>query len=218
MRIHKQLFLTVSFLFFVFFTITDDSFAQSPSKPLIPVPVYRLLDSHGYHFYTADQAEKNNAVSNLGFKYEGILGYVFSDRVMGTIPLYRFNGALGTYDDKFTAQSSVYYLTTDPNDELVTGDGRIHTANDGTTMMQDKLKPEGILGYISSEEIDGTTPIFNLSQHKADDFEYDDQKIHPAVFDQLLTNDEDEKSEAQKIYGYSDEGILGYIWNTPETR
>jgi len=42
------------------------------------VPLYRTSHSNGEHFYTTSLAEKNNAVANLGYKDEGIAGYVWT--------------------------------------------------------------------------------------------------------------------------------------------
>jgi hypothetical protein len=41
------------------------------------------------HFYTANAAEMNNAVSSLGYQREKSPGRVFHAAVSGTVPLYR---------------------------------------------------------------------------------------------------------------------------------
>lgn len=54
------------------------------------VPIYRLY-SHQWldHFYTVDTAERDNAITKLGFALEGIVGYVYADNHCGGVPLYR---------------------------------------------------------------------------------------------------------------------------------
>jgi len=54
------------------------------------VPLYRGWNpTWRDHFYTADKAEMDRAVSGLGFTAEGIAGYVYPTAQCGAIPLYR---------------------------------------------------------------------------------------------------------------------------------
>ncbi len=41
------------------------------------VPVYRL-QGHGDHFYTVDAAERDSAISQYGYEYEGIAFYAIA--------------------------------------------------------------------------------------------------------------------------------------------
>ena len=50
----------------------------APSAVCGAVPLYRTSHPTSSHFYTTSLAEKNNAVSALGYKDEGITGYVWS--------------------------------------------------------------------------------------------------------------------------------------------
>jgi len=55
-------------------------------------PLYRLTKSASgktEHFYTASAAEMQNAVSKLGFVSEGVIGYVPTTQLPGTVPLER---------------------------------------------------------------------------------------------------------------------------------
>ncbi len=55
-----------------------------------PSPLYRLYNGVIVdHFYTRDAAEKDNAVKNLQYNYEGIVGYVYPNECEGGRPLYR---------------------------------------------------------------------------------------------------------------------------------
>jgi len=59
------------------------------------VPLYRLFYSNGIksdHFYTTSETEKNDAVSTLGYTYEGVAAYIYPPNYKtaeGTVPLYR---------------------------------------------------------------------------------------------------------------------------------
>ncbi|EJD46232.1 hypothetical protein AURDEDRAFT_34421, partial [Auricularia subglabra TFB-10046 SS5] len=54
------------------------------------VPFYRLFNGDVQdHFYTTDEAERANAITRLGFKDEGLTGWVHSTPVCASTPLYR---------------------------------------------------------------------------------------------------------------------------------
>ena len=114
------------------------------------VPLYRLLDTQSQqHFYTANQVEKDSVLKYQKyvvdgiiypvFKYEGITGYVYMERVSGTIPLYRLvlNG------------SSKHFYTTKADER----DQAIAKYN---------YKSEGIACYVSEKQQPGTAPLFRL--------------------------------------------------------
>jgi RHS repeat-associated protein len=69
----------------------------SVSKRYAPnmVPLFRLFFTNGVksdHFYTINESEKNDAVSRLGYTYEGVAAFLYPpsyQAVEGTIPLYR---------------------------------------------------------------------------------------------------------------------------------
>jgi hypothetical protein len=67
------------------------------------VPFFRIYRNKE-HFYTTDIAEKERAVHGGGARDEGIVGYVYTIRETGTIPLYRmYNPGL---DDHFYTTSA----------------------------------------------------------------------------------------------------------------
>ena len=54
--------------------------------------MYRLVQQTGNnvgHFYTANAAERDNAVRTYHFREEGIAGYVPGSQLPGTVPLER---------------------------------------------------------------------------------------------------------------------------------
>lgn len=52
------------------------------------VPMYRYAHSNGDHFFTTNYNELGSG--RLGYKSEGIIGYVYPSKVAGTMPLYRY--------------------------------------------------------------------------------------------------------------------------------
>ena len=60
------------------------------------VPFYRLFNLGIVdHFYTTNAAERDNAVANLQYNYEGIAGYVYpSAEYYGVVPLLRAKRAI----------------------------------------------------------------------------------------------------------------------------
>ena len=54
------------------------------------IPLYQLFDPKNTHnYYTASQAERNEAVSQRNHMYKAVVGYVFAQAAPGTVPLYR---------------------------------------------------------------------------------------------------------------------------------
>ncbi|KAJ6631299.1 hypothetical protein B0H10DRAFT_2206986 [Mycena sp. CBHHK59/15] len=54
--------------------------------------LHRLYDGAD-HFYTADDAEKDEALEDGGFAYEGVAGFIYETPECGSVPLYRlYNG------------------------------------------------------------------------------------------------------------------------------
>ena len=70
------------------------------------VPLYRLYNSKIFdHFYTTNEAEKDNAAAKLGYNYEGIAGYVYPDTACGALPLYRLYSS-GATDHFYTMSAA----------------------------------------------------------------------------------------------------------------
>jgi hypothetical protein len=75
------------------------------------VPLYRLVDANGGHFYTTSTKEKNSVMTNLGFTLEGNIGYVFSTEVTGSVPLYRY----------YNSGVNMHFYTIHPENESLSG-------------------------------------------------------------------------------------------------
>ena len=119
-------------------------------KILHTVPLYRLLKTGtGNHFYTTSATERDHAVNHLGFKYEGIAGYVFSTQVTGSVPLYRLVLATSTVLDHFYTTSAAER------------DNAVKTYS---------YKDEGIQCYVLPTQMKGTTPLYRLVNSKPDHF------------------------------------------------
>ncbi|KAG5644320.1 hypothetical protein DXG03_008678 [Asterophora parasitica] len=105
------------------------------------VPWYRAYNPQAVdHFYTTDQAEFNNAVSNLGYNDEGIAALIFNQPQRGTVAFYR----------DFNSQRIDHFYTTD----LQESNNAIQ--NDGYTS-------EGITGWIYPDSsCRGTVPLYRL--------------------------------------------------------
>lgn len=60
------------------------------------VPLYRFLHPKwGQHFFTSDRTESQSAVSNYGYKSEGICCYISPSPTPDTVPLYRLRRTAG---------------------------------------------------------------------------------------------------------------------------
>ncbi|KWE76660.1 hypothetical protein WL77_32385 [Burkholderia ubonensis] len=60
------------------------------SDPSDVAPLFRLFRPHtGDHFYTTDLPERDNAVSQLGYRPEGIACYAYLSQQSGTTPFFR---------------------------------------------------------------------------------------------------------------------------------
>jgi RHS repeat-associated protein len=73
------------------------------------VPVMRLnSDTRSCHYYTTDEADKDNKLANPdnGFTYEGIAFFVYPTQVLGSVPVYHLfrddTPVSGNYDNFYT--------------------------------------------------------------------------------------------------------------------
>ena len=109
------------------------------------VPFYRTYryeqsENKRDHFYTANRAENDNAVTNLNYKNEGVECYV-SDRIFdGGTPLFRL----------YHSSQKSHYYTTDINDK----DSRI----------SEGYRYEGIAGFAAQAFSEGLVPLHRLRQ------------------------------------------------------
>lgn len=89
---------------------------QAPQAPGT-VPLYRLYKNND-HFYTISASERDNAVANCGYAFEGTAGFVFdSQKIPGLVPLHRlFNKYNGehfyttSFQEASNAVAGGYYV------------------------------------------------------------------------------------------------------------
>jgi hypothetical protein len=152
--------------FFHFYTANQDSAATTKQKAgwkyvgitgyVFPKKVAGTVELYGAvksefggsnHFYTTDMKEVNNAILNLGWTADGIVGYVAKKQLEETVPLYRLylpcNGQPN--DGKFRA----------PCEEATGGDVHYYTTSlaEKDYWVKNGMKYIGIAAYI------WTTPV-----------------------------------------------------------
>lgn len=128
----KRLVLLLAFAFVAALT------AFAAAKP--DVPLFRLVSrKNGDRLYTANPAERDNAIKNDDYALEGTVGYIWSSQQPGTEPLYRLAG--GPHNDHF-------YTT--------------NAAEKDHAVNQLHLRSEGITGYIAKTQLPDTEPLYRL--------------------------------------------------------
>jgi len=115
------------------FTSEGDAFYVSSVHFPGLVPIYRYFsDSTHDHLYTTNAGEIGTTevghAGNHGYKYEGVLGYVASQHIPGTVPIHRY----------YQGEKHDHFYTTDGGEIGTTEVG--HTGHHG-------FKYEGVLGY-----------------------------------------------------------------------
>jgi pimeloyl-ACP methyl ester carboxylesterase len=115
--------------------------ANCPPKPSGTTPLYRLYKDAGFdHFYTTKTADRDSAITQ-GYKYEGIVGSIFSAKAPGTSPLYKL----------YLVNGADHFYTTREADRL--------------KAISQGYADEGIEGYVYTEGAPGgcwTTPFYRL--------------------------------------------------------
>src|ERR1039457_1910083 len=101
---------------------------------------YRLFSpGSGDHFYTTSTTERDNAVTNDGYRSEGVACYVYGTHPTDPTPLYRF----------FNDSDGDHFYTTSPTE------GINAVANDGYHV-------ENIACYVYGTMQAGSTPFYRL--------------------------------------------------------
>lgn len=120
--------------------------APLASNTVAMVPLYRLLDRQtDQHFYTTNKIEKETLLKyQTLFQDEGIAGYVFPERVPGTIPLFRL----------VLNRHSKHFYTTKANERY-------------DAVQKYNYKDEGVACYVSEKQQSGTLPLYRLYRPEA---------------------------------------------------
>ncbi len=106
------------------------------------VPLYRAYNpSTGNHLFTDSYKEEQNAITKLGYKAEGIDGYLDKTQRPGTEPLYRLRGPNGDH-----------LYTTNPAQRQ--------------QALQQGYKDEGVAGYVSASAQPNTAPLYGMVDPK----------------------------------------------------
>lgn len=80
----------------------------SPSPAGDSIPFFRLNRGKA-HFYTTDVAEKERIISEAGTLDEGVVGYVYAQQRIGTLPLYRL----------YSPHADEHFYTTNSNERTL---------------------------------------------------------------------------------------------------
>lgn len=161
------------------------------AKTVKAVPLYRLYGS-SHHFYTTDKAERDSAINNANYVDEGIAGWVFAEKIPGTVALYRFVKEIPDYGTRH------YYA--------INSVARNAAINDG-------YKSEGICCYVSSKQDDSNLPFFHLYLAPKPLNQAKSNAINGGGDDHLYTTSSKEKFDAINKYGYIIQAPMGFIWH-----
>jgi RHS repeat-associated protein len=128
----------------------DSNIAALPSF----VPLYRMYkydqgNNTRDHFYTISRTERDQAISSMGYKDEGVECYVSGRNYVGSLPLFRL------YLD---SQNSHYYTTSvSDRDAKIASQGYVF---------------EKIEGYLSSSSGEGMVSLRRLKQPTGTEYHY----------------------------------------------
>jgi uncharacterized protein DUF5648 len=189
----------------------------APVQNVASVPLFRLYHKvSGIHFYTTDPDRKLNAIAN-GWTPEGIQAYVFNKQVPGTVPFFSLKitvwGA-NEYQDVFGYTASKKDRDSLLNSPPLASEFCGWSDASGTPRAKWTLEGNGIAGYIASQQLPGTVPLYAL-YHPKDNSEK--KYCLQSEFDNWYTTSEKEMSNAITNHGYRFVGITGYVWPQPAT-
>ena len=134
----------------VLIPVRGQSLGTAPITSTRSIPLYRLYHpSVQDHFYTANPAERAQAISSGGYQDEGIVGYIFPTHESETTPFYRlFNPSTG---DHFYTTSAA------EKNQFISSRG---------------YRDDGIAGYVFPSQKPGRTPLYRLFHSAAGDHFY----------------------------------------------
>jgi hypothetical protein len=132
------------------------------------VALYRAVDRSGAHLYYTD----TNDQGLRNFRPDGNTGFILNHPWRGLLGLHRM-----------AARNGDYLLTTD--------------VNDIPRMESLGYHDEGVIGFIASEQIPGTQPLYRL--------------VKPDGAGHLFTASPQERINTLRR-GWRDEGVAGYVW------
>jgi hypothetical protein len=187
-------------------------------------PLYRMVSwSTGDHFYTVDFNELGLAATKYGYSFEFVAGYVSLDAQppvnysapAGWQGVDRMYSPFGTGEHFYTVshgeglgwfnlEAVNYYYLRAANDmpsltpfyRCLIGSKHFYSAN-AQECSNAGGHVESSLGYISTQPQTGLAPLYRL--------------YNGGSYDHFYTTSADERDTAATNYGYSYEGIAGYV-------
>lgn len=164
--------------------------ATRPSSPVrvsmasvTQLPLYRLYATLDRHFYTTSATERNQLLSNPPGNW---LGWT-SEGTVGYLSKYQVSSSLPVY----RLYRNYHHVYTTSSAEVA-------------SLKSQGWTNETIIGYISTSQprSDGcaVTPLYRLWKWQGD------------ANDHLYTISVQERNTVKSLSGWTDEGILGYVW------
>ncbi len=151
---------------------------------IAPFSVFRFYSkAYKGHFFTIDEAEKNNLVANNpNWTYEGVAYRAFKEQASGTVALYRF------YSKNYRG----HFFTVDPEEAE-------------TVKKNPNWNYEGIAYYVlaSPDEITGAVPVYRFWS-KA--YRHHFYTTNEAEKDDLIANNPNWSYEGIAFYALPEEG------------
>lgn len=134
--------------------VRGESSGEAPIASVAANALYRLWNSSTKdHFYTMNISERDQAISDHGYRDEGLSGYIYSRQEHGTTPLYQL----------WNSSKADHFYTVDSNE-------RDQAISNG-------YMDEGIAGYVFSRQEPGTTPLYRLWNPTKEDHFYTTKAI-----------------------------------------
>lgn len=108
-------------------------------------PLYRMF-GNGDHFYTTNATEHSQLAAAGSYHDEGIMGYLATSQVSGSVPFYRLFKQSGSASDHF--------YTANPSERQ--------------SALQAGYRDESQIGYIAQTQLPGTVPLYRLRGQNGD--------------------------------------------------
>jgi len=195
----------------------------------------RNLRSNTQYFFTVDSGRGDNDRNGDNYSRSPIDSFVTSGdsypgdggggggQGTGRVPFYRFSSRDGGHFytasqpeannlSGYRSEGNIGYLYPPvpegvvPLYRLVQTNGSAHyyttDRNERERVESQGYRYEGLAGYVASSQQPGTTPLYRL--------------FNPRTQDHLYTIDNNERQRALRQLGYVEDGIIGYIWTTPQ--
>jgi hypothetical protein len=129
------------------------------------VPLYRLTSVTGHdRLYTTSTPERDRVLQQ-GFRDEGIVGYVATSQIPGTLPLYRLSKQNG-------ANTEHFYTNNDSERDRAISQLGFHL--------------EGIAGYVPASPQPGTAVVMRLQQPSTGEYLYTTSQAEAAQAERQL--------------------------------